>query len=301
MRAVSAFLVILIIPNKTRFVLMNCAKTWVGMFAFVCASLSPQFSIANKIVTSSSENTSAAEKSVVVLQAADPIPYNAVRLNTVALPASKSGNSYRELLESAKLLALKSDANVVKILDNKTRSANGELKVAFYKVDNPKECETEFCWSPERKLVWEDFRGPVQNSMGHDVAAATFCGIGFETNTISANNPDLKITVYNTFYPTRSFVKPGLEKASILAHEQTHFDICELYTRKLRARMSNIKVSVETMKTTLRSIYQEVQQEYVQRQEAYEHETEHGIIADEQARWENMINKELAATNQWRS
>ncbi|RYD54713.1 MAG: DUF922 domain-containing protein [Sphingobacteriales bacterium] len=279
---------------------MNRAKTWTGMLALVCATLSPQFSSAHKIVTSDSENPSVAEKSVVVLQAADPVPFNAVKLNTVDLGASKSASSYRELLADAKLLAMKSDANIVKVMESKTRTGS-DLKVTFYKAENPRAYEKEFGWTSSRKLVWDDFRGPVQHSMGHDVAAATFCGIGFETNTISAANPELKVVVYNTFYPTKSFVKTGLEKPEILAHEQCHFDICELYTRKLRAKMSKVKVSVETMKTTLRSLYKEVQQEYIQRQEMYEEETEHGIIGNEQARWEVMIAKELAATDNWKS
>lgn len=285
---------------------MNCARSRIGMYALiVCANLVPLFSFAHKIVTSGAETeVVATEKGIVILQVADPIPNSAVKLNTAEISGDKNAASYKELLESARLLAMKSDANIIKITERSTRNkANiyDQLKVTFYKAENPRLFEREFAWTSARKLTWEDFRGPQQPAMGEDVAAATFCGIGFETNTISSLNPELKVNVYNTFYTNKSWVREGLEKPEILAHEQCHFDICELYTRKLRERMGNVKVSVETLKTTLRSIYTELQKEYIQRQEQYEEETGHGVVADEQARWQKMIAMELEKTQQWKS
>ena len=94
-------------------------------------------------------------------------------------------------------------------------------------------------------------------------------------------------------------MKDDQHKEEILAHEQCHFDICELYTRKLRERIASANINVRNLKTTLRSIYKDVQDDYRARQQQYEDETEHGIIPEEQARWQEEIAKELVATEQW--
>lgn len=159
---------------------------------------------------------------------------------------------------------------------------------------------SEMTWSKERKLTWDDFRGAIPHNAEEQTAAATYCGIGFETNSISSTNTNLKIRVYNTFYINNSWARPEEMNEDVLAHEQGHFDLCELYTRKLRERMSNLKVNANTMKPTLRKIYEELQAEYRARQEAYEDETSHGVNLPQQKRWQRLVDAELAETEQWR-
>jgi hypothetical protein len=159
---------------------------------------------------------------------------------------------------------------------------------------------SEMTWSKERKLTWDDFRGAIPHNAEEQTAAATYCGIGFETNSISSTNTNLKIRVYNTFYINNSWARPEEMNEDVLAHEQGHFDLCELYTRKLRERMSNLKVNANTMKPTLRKIYEELQVEYRARQEAYEDETSHGVNLPQQKRWQRLVDAELAETEQWR-
>lgn len=272
-----------------------------GLMIVLCASF--QSLSAKGISVSGNENTPASDN-IVILNANDPLPVHAKLLNTVQVGDKTPADNcdYLQLLESVRLLALKSNANVIKITERTARNkANicDKISATLYRVENPKKYESEFSWRQDRKLTWDDFRGPIQSEMHPDVAAATFCGIGFETNTLTTRNNQVKIHVYNNFYPTQSWVRPGQEIPQILAHEQTHFDICELYTRKLRQRLDNISVSVSDLKTKLSAIYKEVQNEYRDRQQAYEDETEHGLIADQQGRWQNMINRELAGTTKW--
>jgi len=195
----------------------------------------------------------------------------------------------KRTLQAAFAIALAISAFSAKQADAKgDRSENGRLSTS-----------TQISWQKDRKLSWNDFRGPVPSDAGDQTAAATFCGIGFETNVITPRNPDPKIRVYNTFYTADSWVRPEEKNDAILMHEQGHFDLCELYTRKLRAEMSNIKVDVHTLKPVLRSIYDRIQSEYRRRQESYETETAHGVNYDEQNRWEKILEKELNETEQW--
>lgn len=155
---------------------------------------------------------------------------------------------------------------------------------------------SEISWQKDRKLTWGDFRGPVPEDAETQTAAATFCGIGFETNTITNNSNNLKIRVYNTFYLNNSWARSEDMNDDVLAHEQGHFDLCELYTRKLRERMSKIQGNVNTLKPALRKIYEDLQEEYKNRQEVYEAETAHGVNLKEQKKWQGILERELSET-----
>lgn len=158
--------------------------------------------------------------------------------------------------------------------------------------------ERSFQWTRDRKLTWNDFRGPVRMAAGDRTVAETACGIGFETNEVRAGIKP-KFFVYNTFETTTSWVKAEDATPEVLQHEQSHFDICELYTRKLRERFSKASVNVHNMQTVIRNIYEATEREYAARQQRYEDETRHGIIGREQQRWTDMINRELTETEQW--
>ena len=171
----------------------------------------------------------------------------------------------------------------------------GDKENSFVRPTNPAPVNNvvnEFHWSEHNKLSWDDFRGEVRTA--NDVAAAaTHCGIGFKTNTsVTSGKPE--IVVYNTFYKTRSWVRADARLPEILEHEQGHFDLCEIYTRKLRDRMKQFDLAVTAdAKTALMAIYNEVSSEYETRQQAYERETTHGTNINEQKRWVNLIASEL--------
>ncbi len=149
----------------------------------------------------------------------------------------------------------------------------------------------QFQWYEHSKLSWDDFRGSV-NAATDEAAAATHCGIGFRTNTnLHGSNPE--IIVYNIFYATKSWVRSDAKIPSILDHEQGHFDLCEIYTRKLKNQMSKFDFNSPDIMQALMSIYSEVSNEYEARQKAYEEETIHGTNTSQQKRWRQMINNEL--------
>jgi hypothetical protein len=158
----------------------------------------------------------------------------------------------------------------------------------------------EFSWDSRHRLTWDDFRGPVPTGRGN-VAAETSCGIGFETNTITRGTP-VRFRVYNTFSMQRSWVRPDAMTAEVLEHEQGHFDLCELYTRKLRARFNSTEgITVDNLKRITRSVWAEVHGEYAEQQELYEEETAHGLNREGQVAWTARLEKELAATESWAS
>ena len=149
----------------------------------------------------------------------------------------------------------------------------------------------QFQWNEHKKLSWDDFRGAV-NAVNDESAAATHCGIGFRTNTtVPGSKPE--IVVYNTFYAKKSWVRADAKMPSILDHEQGHFDLCEIYTRKLKNRMNSFDFNVPDVKQALMSIYSEINNEYESRQQAYEEETTHGTNIPQQKKWQDMMIHEL--------
>jgi len=149
----------------------------------------------------------------------------------------------------------------------------------------------EFQWKEHQKLSWEDFKGSI-NAMSDESAAATHCGIGFKVNS-SETKGKPEVIVYNTFYTNKSWVRSDAKIASILLHEQGHFDLCEIYTRKLRTMMSNFDFHIADVKGSLMAIFSKVNDEYELRQQAYEAETIHGTNEVQQKKWLQIINNEL--------
>jgi len=151
--------------------------------------------------------------------------------------------------------------------------------------------KNQFQWQEHSKLTWDDFKGAV-NTTHNESAAATFCSIGFKTGPALAGT-DPEIIVYNTFYVNKSWVRSDARIQSILDHEQGHFDLCEIYTRKLKQRIGSLDLKLPDAKQALMRIYSEVSNEYEMRQQAYEQETTHGTNISEQKKWQDAIAAEL--------
>lgn len=155
---------------------------------------------------------------------------------------------------------------------------------------NEQPAGSRFSWNEHRKLSWNDFKGPVA-ALSNESAAATCCSIGFRLDSTATGNP--QVSVYNTFYIDKSWVKEDAKIQSILTHEQGHFDLCELYTRKLRLQVNAVDLRSQNAKQTLMNVYAALSAEYETHQQTYEHETAHGTNIAAQQKWEEMISDEL--------
>jgi predicted secreted Zn-dependent protease len=97
------------------------------------------------------------------------------------------------------------------------------------------------------------------------------------------NNSGFGYTITCHFSKSKSWV---LHKTDhILAHEQGHFDIAEVFARKLNKQMSSYVFNKNTYKTELRNIYQGILDEKEALQNQYDAETNHSINKEKQAEW----------------
>ncbi len=141
-------------------------------------------------------------------------------------------------------------------------------------------------WSADTKLTWDDFKqkAPTTTTLG----ASTDSGI--ELNTISTD-PDIKISIKSVFNKNKSWVKTKTDH--LLKHEQLHFDIAELYARKMRKEFKEKKFNSKTLKTEMTTAYKQEVAKLEAYQSKYDKETNHSRILDKQTQWEKDVLKDL--------
>lgn len=152
-------------------------------------------------------------------------------------------------------------------------------------------------WSPDRKLTWEDFKGKPDRHLELNVAARSSCRFGIRVDTSNASN--VTVVVTNEFIRHQSSVRPERKTPALLAHEQLHFDLCEVYARMLRKRLANTQLSADNANKVATDIFLEVYKTYKERQWTYDDETHHGLEPVPQQRWAESIGKELTALSDY--
>lgn len=141
-------------------------------------------------------------------------------------------------------------------------------------------------WKKGSKLIWADYKGTPKPESGAAALTATLITIGYN---IGPNSFSYKIT--STFQPSRSWVLHRTDH--ILGHEQGHFDIAEVYARKLHQRMKDYKFDKEKYQAQLRKIYEDVLKEKEEMQNEYDRETNHSIDKEKQEAWLKKIARLL--------
>ena len=147
-------------------------------------------------------------------------------------------------------------------------------------------------WSASKKLTWADYKAsPDPNS---DAAASTTTYLGISYNITSTG---FSYKIESSFSKTRSW---GLHKTVyILSHEQGHFDIAEVFARKLHQQMSAYMFNRNTYQGELKKIYQGILDEKEKMQNEYDKETNHSINKEKQEEWLKKIAKMLEEYKAW--
>ncbi|NNE76815.1 MAG: DUF922 domain-containing protein, partial [Pricia sp.] len=102
----------------------------------------------------------------------------------------------------------------------------------------------------------------------------------------------LEFTVGSKFFPNKSWYQPELCDAVILSHEQLHFDISELYARKMRKRLAESQFT-QNIKAEVKAIYKDVLRELNNFQNKYDRETDFSRNLNQQLIWNKMIANAL--------
>ena len=144
----------------------------------------------------------------------------------------------------------------------------------------------------EKRLTWDDFRG--EPPLSDRVAATTASGISYQfstSGTRSSYKVDFEISTH--FYPNKSWYKPELCDEVILSHEQLHFDISELFARKLRKVLSEATFTHENVKRKIKDLYNRNNEELSDFQHRYDSETNFSRNREQQLIWNKQITDAL--------
>ena len=141
-------------------------------------------------------------------------------------------------------------------------------------------------WSSDRKLRWTDYLAEPDTRSG--AAASTSTQIGFEYH-VRDNN--LTYTISCKFSKTKSWGR--YKNDYILSHEQGHFDIAEIYTRRLVKSIRTYTFKASSYKTDLRKIYSDTMGDKEKLQRQYDNETDYSRNKPKQEDWLRKIKKML--------
>ncbi|CAM2007820.1 DUF922 domain-containing protein [Acanthopleuribacter pedis] len=147
-------------------------------------------------------------------------------------------------------------------------------------------------WDSDRPLTWDDFSNENTLDQKRHSGAYILTTIHFE-----ASRHGFK--AFAVMYPNRSWVRSGYANPYTLAHEQLHFDISEIYARKLRAQLGAIAPDQSRRAFKL---YSETLRELRAAQKAYDDATHHGRRREMQAKYASDSKEALAmlADHYWK-
>lgn len=147
-------------------------------------------------------------------------------------------------------------------------------------------------WRADLQLKWEDFRAPIDPASPFN--ANTYNHITY--NYAWDADGTITINVTCEFDSEKSWKKPGGLTDALLRHEQLHFNIGEIFARKMRKAFAEYaqshKASKETA-TDVQKIFDNLSADYFKYQDAYDKATDHSKNKPQQAEWDKKIASEL--------
>lgn len=147
-------------------------------------------------------------------------------------------------------------------------------------------------WKEDRKLTWDDFKAePLKIG---NTAAMTTTHLGFAYNV---TNGIVSYKIDCRFEKKKSW---GLVKNDwILKHEQGHFDIAEIFARKLNEATASYQFNKRTFQKDLDSIYKAIVADKEEFQQQYDDETDYSRNKSGQQAWFKKIEEELKLSKDW--
>ncbi len=155
-------------------------------------------------------------------------------------------------------------------------------------------------WAPDHKLEWSDFKGSMDSAKttqyGTMPSAVSVISISYTFDYLDTTLSGIK--VFCVFNKEISWAKDTSSEC-LLQHEQLHFDIYELYTRKIRKAIEEPMSLGITDESVYKDAINGIKVEAKFRNQNYDKETYSGTIEKEQERWRQMIKCELCKMSKY--
>jgi len=148
-------------------------------------------------------------------------------------------------------------------------------------------------WAQHPTLSWSDFQARPRRTTGEPSAVTD---TGFRVQLECRENT-LDIRVDAEFYPTSSWVKAPSKSPELLRHEQGHFDITEIYARKMRKAIREANITCESdrrAEAAGKKIFSQLDQQWEKTEKQYDADTRDGTNLAKQKEASERIAKMLA-------
>lgn len=198
---------------------------------------------------------------------------------------------YWSIIEKIKKEARQSGGNLIRIDEHKKPSTFGsnchQIKASIFRVENPRPYEKLINWSPERKLTIEDFKASTTD---RPFQASTYSRIVYYIKSNSLKGV-YQINVRTQFDCFKSYFKPSAADSSVLAHEQLHFDIAEIYARKFFKQLLEKDLNKHDVSNQADKLLYEINTELSKKQDEYDFEVYEN--PDLQSKWNSWVSSQL--------
>lgn len=151
--------------------------------------------------------------------------------------------------------------------------------------------DTVLVWNENMKFGWEYYTGKQPEWKKNTFSVASTC------YDLSYDFPsDGRVRVAAHFHSDCSWVLPDFKTPDILAHEKLHFDIVELFARKLRKKISEaVFTDSENARKKIKAWHKQTEKEMDRFQDLYDKETNGSMNVEMQRKWEERVTMELDA------
>jgi hypothetical protein len=139
-------------------------------------------------------------------------------------------------------------------------------------------------WQTAGKLAWADFQGPPEDDIL--VGARTFTTLKY---TLIDDDTACRVIVHCWFLKKMSWRSDKDTSRYKLQHEQGHFDITEIYARKLRKAYREYEYSKMSLAGDIATIFSRICAEKTECNNAYDKETINSLYGKKQAEWDQNI------------
>jgi len=161
------------------------------------------------------------------------------------------------------------------------------LIVNFFLVCGKTFSQDTINWRPDYKLQWKDFQETPDTTSEHGAVST------IQTKyTFTSTEKDFSFKIYCFFEKKKSWVRVLSNEG--LIHEQGHFNISEIYARKLMAAFKNYKFNPATVVQDLKNIFAQIKMERGKMDDLYDKETDFHRNSINQEKWNKKIKQELS-------
>ena len=156
-----------------------------------------------------------------------------------------------------------------------------------YFIVNHHLSEDTISWKRDYRLKWSDFQGTPDSSSKY--AAITKVTVRY---SLKYTDTSYSYTVECFFNKKLSWILDTSD-LRVLEHENGHFDIAEIFARKLRKRFKEYKFKPQTISSDFKKIYTDLKNEDRALDSLYDKETGNYKKFANQRRWNSIIANEL--------